>query len=211
MTWVCSRCGCQSYHYNRQRIQNVCDDCGLPIADQQREQQMMQYDRAYDNALQHLRAGNWTQTITQLQTLINQYPADAKLYKTLFQAATKDYSDYDMQDAYMRTNASTAWDKCARLSSIDSSMINYCRNKDMKYRQEVQAQSHRIIIWIFTSGLSIVLVALFSQANLDIYAFFLVITAGISLYKLHNLNPISSLRKQLEKPADLKENPFKRR
>lgn len=211
MSWVCSRCGSRSYHYNRQRIQNICDDCGHPIVDLQREQQMMQYDRAYDVALQHLRAGNWMQSITQLQALINQYPADVRLYKALLQAATKDYSDYEMQDENLRSNASNAWNKLVRLASIDSSMINYSRSKYIKYRQEIQAQSNRVTFWIFASGLSIVIAVLFSHASFNIFSFFLVIAASISLYKLYKLSPIMTLKRQLEKTVDLKENPFKRR
>ena len=72
MDRVCSRCGCSSFHYNRSNMRMKCDLCGHPVYDPQQDQQLMQYDRTYSQAMSHLAAGNWEQTIVLLRPLMSQ-------------------------------------------------------------------------------------------------------------------------------------------
>lgn len=76
MDRICSRCGCSSFHYNRSRMRMECDSCGTPVYDPQQEQQLMQYDRTYSQAMSHLASGNWEQTIALLRPLMSQYPTE---------------------------------------------------------------------------------------------------------------------------------------
>lgn len=57
MDRVCSRCGCSSFHYNRSKMRMACDLCGTPVYDPQQDQQLMQYDRTYSQAMSQLMAG----------------------------------------------------------------------------------------------------------------------------------------------------------
>lgn len=55
-----------------------CDSCGTPVQDPQQDQQLMQYDRTFSQAMSHLTAGNWEQTIDLLRPLMSQYPTEKK-------------------------------------------------------------------------------------------------------------------------------------
>ena len=57
-----------------------CDLCGAPLRDPQQDQQLMQYDRTYSQAVGHLTAGNWSQAIDLLKPLLEQYPTEKRLY-----------------------------------------------------------------------------------------------------------------------------------
>lgn len=102
MDRVCSRCGCSSFHYNRSRIRMECDSCGHPVYDPQQDQQLMQYDRTYSQAMSHLTAGNWEQTIGLLRPLMSQYPTEKRLYLAVLRAATQDFRDIDMRNTANR-------------------------------------------------------------------------------------------------------------
>ena len=83
-----------------------CDSCGHPVSDPQQDQQLMQYDRTYSQAMSHLAAGNWEQTIVLLRPLMSQYPTEKKLYLAVLRAATQDFGDIDMDNTANRTIAS---------------------------------------------------------------------------------------------------------
>ena len=153
MERICSRCGCSSFHYNRSRMRMECDSCGTPVYDPQQDQQLMQYDRTYSQAMSHLAAGNWEQTITLLRPLMSQYPTEKKLYLAVLRAATHDFEDIAMDNTANRSIASEAWDKLVRLNGVASEMLRYGRQRYEKHRGELNRQRTRILIWIFAAAL----------------------------------------------------------
>lgn len=150
MDRVCSRCGCSSFHYNRSRMRMECDLCGTPVYDPQQDQQLMQYDRTYSQAMGHLDVGNWEQAIVLLRPLMSQYPTEKKLYLAVLRASTQDFGDIDMDNTANRAIASEGWDKLVRLNGITGEMIRYSRQRYEKYRGELNKQRTLILAWIFS-------------------------------------------------------------
>ena len=111
----------KSYVFNRKDRMKV----RIPVYDPQQDQQLMQYDRTYSQAMSHLAAGNWEQTIVLLRPLMSQYPTEKKLYLAVLRAATQDFGDIDMDNTANRTIASEAWNKLVRLNGVTSEMIEY--------------------------------------------------------------------------------------
>ena len=163
MDRVCSRCGCSSFHYNRSRMRMECDSCGHPVSDPQQDQQLMQYDRTYSQAMSHLAAGNWEQTIVLLRPLMSQYPTEKKLYLSVLRAATQDFGDIDMDNTANRTIASEAWDKLVRLNGVTGEMIRYGSRRYEKHREELNKQRTRILAVLCTGGLAGCLYKVFSS------------------------------------------------
>ena len=153
MDHICSRCGCSSFHYNRSRMRMECDSCGHPVYDPQQDQQLMQYDRTYSQAMSHLAAGNWEQTIVLLRPLMSQYPTEKKLYLAVLRAATQNFGDIDMDNTTNRTIASEAWDKLVRLNGVSGEMIRYGSRRYEKHRDELNKQRARILASIFDAAI----------------------------------------------------------
>ncbi len=79
MDQICPRCGCRSFHYNRSRMRVECDACGHALTDPQELQLQRQDDRNFQQACEHLRAGNWQQA-AGLLPLMERRPVDRRLY-----------------------------------------------------------------------------------------------------------------------------------
>ena len=208
MERVCSRCGCSSFHYNRSRMRIECDSCGTPIYDSQQEQQLMQYDRTYSQAMSHLAAGNWEQTIVLLRPLMSQYPTEKKLYLAVLRAATQDFGDIDMDNAAHRTIASEAWDKLVRLNGVTGEMIRYSRQRYEKRREELNRQRTRILAWIFAAALcSFIVGLLFGTEH---YFIAMLFTGGLAgcLYKVFSSQPFKVIKQLMSGAPNYQHNPF---
>lgn len=208
MDRICSRCGCSSFHYNRSRMRMECDSCGHPVYDPQQDQQLMQYDRAYAQAMSHLAAGNWEETINLLRPLMRQYPAEKKLYLAALRAATQDFSDLDMHNTTNRATASDAWGKLVRLNGVTNEMIRYGRQRYEKYRGELNRQRTRILTWIFAAATcSIIAGGLF---NTQCYFIAALCTGGLvgCLYKVYTLSPAAVIKQLMNAVPNDQHNPF---
>lgn len=208
MDRVCSRCGCSSFHYNRSKIRMVCDLCGHPVYDPQQDQPLMQYDRIYSQAMSHLAAGNWEQTIVLLRPLMSQYPTEKKLYLTVLRAATQDFGDIDMDNTANRTIASEAWDKLVRLNGVTSEMIRYGSRRYEKHREELNRQRIRILAWIFAAAFcSIIAGVLFGT---ECYFIAVLCTGGLAgcLYKVFSSRPVKVINQLMSSIPNYQHNPF---
>lgn len=208
MERVCSRCGCSSFHYNRSRMRIECDSCGTPIYDSQQEQQLMQYDRTYSQAMSHLAAGNWEQTIVLLKPLVSQYPTEKKLYLAVLRAATQDFGDISMDNTANRAIASDAWDKLVRLNGVNSAMLRYGRQRYEKYRNELNRQRTRILAWIFAAALcSFIVGLLFGTEH---YFIAMLFTGGLAgcLYKVFSSQPFKVIKQLMSGAPNYQHNPF---
>ena len=208
MERVCSRCGCSSFHYNRSRMRIECDSCGTPIYDSQQEQQLMQYDRTYSQAMSHLAAGNWEQTIVLLKPLVSQYPTEKKLYLAVLRAATQDFGDISMDNTANRAIASDAWDKLVRLNGVNSAMLRYGRQRYEKYRNEFNRQRTRILAWIFAAALcSFIVGLLFGTEH---YFIAMLFTGGLAgcLYKVFSSQPFKVIKQLMSGAPNYQHNPF---
>ena len=78
MDQICPRCGCRSFHYNRSRMRVECDACGHALTDPQELQLQRQDDRDFQQACEHLRAGNWQQAAGLLLPLMERRPVDRR-------------------------------------------------------------------------------------------------------------------------------------
>lgn len=208
MDRICSRCGCSSFHYNRSRMRMECDSCGTPVYDPQQDQQLMQYDRAYSQAMSHLAAGNWEQTITLLRPLMSQYPTEKKLYLAVLRAATHDFGDISMDNTANRSIASEAWDKLVRLNGVTGEMLRYGRQRYEKHRGELSRQRTRILVWIFVAALcSIIAGVLFGTEN---YFIAVLCTGGLvgCLYKVFSSRPVKVIKQLMSDVPNYQHNPF---
>ena len=208
MDRICSGCGCSSFHYNRSRMRMECDSCGTPVYDPQQDQQLMQYDRTYSQAMSHLTAGNWDQTIALLRPLMRNYPTEKKLYLAVLRAATQDFRDISMENTANRAIASEAWDKLSRLNGITSEMIRYGRQRYKKHREELNRQRTRILAWIFAAAFcSIMAGVLFGTKR---YFIAVLCTGGLAvcLHKVFSLRPVKVIQQLTSAAPNHQNNPF---
>ena len=208
MDRVCSRCGCSSFHYNRSRMRMECDSCGHPVQDPQQDQQLMQYDRTYSQAMSHLTVGNWEQTIGLLRPLMSQYPTEKRLYLAVLRAATQDFMDIDMENAVNRATASEAWDKLIRLNGVTGEMLRYGRQCYEKHREELGKQRTKILAWIFAAAFGSILAGILFGA--ECYFFAVLCTGGLAgcLYKAFSSHPVKVIRQLMSAVPNYQQNPF---
>ena len=208
MEQICKRCGCSTFHYNRSRMRMECDSCGTPAHDDLQDQKMMNYDRAYTQAINHLTAGNWDQTISLLQPLLGEHPTDRKLYVAILRAATKDYRDTGMDNALCIASARDAWDKLTRLNGLTVQMLRYSRLRHEKQRTELMARRNRIQGWIIIAVISLVLAGVLFAAE---QVFLGLVSSGILVYFMKKVyeSDFRLVIKRLRKGSpDYRSNPF---
>lgn len=208
MDRVCSRCGCSSFHYNRSRMRMECDSCGTPVQDPQQDQQLMQYDRTYSQAMSHLTAGNWEQTIGLLRPLMSQYPTEKRLYLAVLRAATQDFRDIDMGNTANRATASEAWDKLIRLNGVTGEMLRYGRQRYEKHREELSKQRTKILAWIFAAASCSILAGILFGA--EYYLGGVLCTGGLvgCLYRVFSLHPVRVIKQLMSAAPNYQHNPF---
>ena len=185
-----------------------CDACGTPVYDSQQEQQLMQYDRTYVQAMHHLAAGNWEQTISLLQPLMNRYPTEKKLYLAVLRAATQDFGDVDMDNAAHRAVASEAWDKLARLNGVTGEMIRYGGQRYEKRREAHRGKRKSLLKWIFAAAFCSVMAGVLFDMEHPLAA--LLCTGGLIgfLYRASNLHPAMVIRQLTQAAPNAQSNPF---
>lgn len=208
MDRVCSRCGCSSFHYNRSRMRMECDSCGTPVQDPQQDQQLMQYDRTYSQAMSHLTAGNWEQTIGLLRPLMSQYPTEKRLYLAVLRAATQDFRDIDMGNTANRATASEAWDKLIRLNGVTGEMLRYGRQRYEKHREELSKQRTKILAWIFAAASCSILAGILFGT--ECYFLAVLCTGGLvgCLYKTFSSRPVKVIKQLMSAVPNYQHNPF---
>ena len=208
MEHTCRRCGCSSFHYNRSRMRMECDSCGTPVVDLQQDQRLMQYDRSYSQAMDHLAAGNWSQAIAILKPLLEQFPTEKRVYIAIFRSATQDYSDIEVANITNRSIASDAWDKLLRLNGVTGEMIRYSRKRHKKYRSELNAMLNKILLWIFLAALCSIVAGI--CIGIEQYFLTVLCTGGLlfCLYKLIVSKPIRVISQHIKTTPDYKDNPF---
>ena len=208
MERICNRCGCSNFHYNRSRMRMECDMCGHPIDDTGQEQQLMQFDRTYSQAMMHLTAGNWEQTINLLKPLKEQHPTEKKIYLAILRAATKDFNDISMDNQSTRAIASDAWDKLLRLNGVTNEMIRYSRLRYVKHVEELNKRRRGIIIWLFVAAaFSIVAGLLFGMDHGGIATLF-VISVFVCLYRVLLFYPANVIKLLKNAAPNQQQNPF---
>ena len=208
MELICSRCGCTSFHYNHGRRRLECDSCGAPVREPQENQQLMEYYRAYSQAMDHLCVGNWERAIDLLKPLVEQHPTDTHLYKALLKAATQDYSDITMLNTARRTLAANAWSKLERLNGITSTMLSYRSQWVSRRRKELCRQRNRILAWVFASALLCFIAGDLIDSGRVFVAVLCASGAVFCLNQMLSLNPANVIR-QLRSPAPaFRSNPF---
>ena len=127
MDQICPRCGCRSFHYNRSRMRVECDACGHALTDPQELQLQRQDDRNFQQACEHLRAGNWQQAAGLLLPLMERRPVDRRLYLAAFRAATKDYQDLEAPAPLRMMSADTTRNGKSDPSSDPPQSARPCR------------------------------------------------------------------------------------
>ncbi len=208
MDRVCSRCGCSSFHYNRIRMRMECDSCGAPAYDQQQDQQLMQYDRTYSQAMNHLTAGNWGETLALLRPLMSQYPTEKKLYLAALRAATQDFSNINMDNTANRTAASEAWEKLVRLNGMTDEMIEYSRRRYEKHREELNKQRTKILLWIFSAAFSSITAGILVSTECYFAAEICICGTVGCLYKVLKSHPFKIIKLHMSTVPNYKNNPF---
>jgi hypothetical protein len=185
-----------------------CDSCGTPVQDPQQDQQLMQYDRIYSQAMSHLTAGNWEQTIGLLRPLMSQYPTEKRLYLAVLRAATQDFRDIDMGNTANRTTASEAWDKLIRLNGVTGEMLRYGRQRYEKHREELGKQRTKILAWIFAAAFCSILAGILFGT--ECYFPAVLCTGGLvgCLYKAFSSHPVKVIKQLMSAVPYYQHNPF---
>lgn len=185
-----------------------CDSCGTPVQDPQQDQQLMQYDRTYSQAMSHLTAGNWEQTIGLLRPLMSQYPTEKRLYLAVLRAATQDFRDIDMGNTANRATASEAWDKLIRLNGVTGEMLRYGRQRYEKHREELSEQRTKILAWIFAAASCSILAGILFGT--ECYFPAVLCTGGLAgcLYKAISSHPVKVVKQLMSAVPNYQHNPF---
>lgn len=208
MAQMCPRCGGTSFHYNRTRMRMECNNCGTSINDTAQQEQQMQYDRTYSQAMGHLLAGNWDQTISILRPLLSQNPTDKNLYTAIVRAATEDFHDVTMNDSSRRSTASDAWNKLARLGGVTPAMIRYSQKRYEKHVAELSSQRNRIQGWLITASMAFVFAGIAIDQYAEWTALLLIGLAVFCLYKFFKKKPIAAIKQLSAKQPNYNDNPF---
>lgn len=208
MDWTCPRCGSKTYHYDRTRIQNRCSSCGYPVDDRQQTQQLMQYDRTLANACAHLQAGNWKETVSLILPLLRQWPADVRLHSLILQAATKEFQDYEMCDSSLRTAASDAWDKLARLNGLTDEMLRYSQLRYQKHIEKQTAIRNQFLLYILIATCLFFWMIFILGTNQD--GLYMLLTVGFiwTVYRAIKTHPLGAFRALLAPRPAWSANPF---
>lgn len=209
MSRICNRCGCSSFHYSPTRMQLECDACGAPVYDEQRVQQLMQFDRTYSQALEHIQVGNWDTAISLLRPLLNQFPSEKKLYVALLKASTNNFSNIEMNNASYCSIASNAWDKLLRLNFVSAEMMRYARKRYDKRIADLDIERKKLAKRIFIAAFLSVLAGLLFYSAAYFCGVVCVVCTIRFLYKLFTSDSFNIVRKasQTGQP-DYRQNPF---
>ena len=205
MEGVCSRCGCSRFHYNHRRMRMECDSCGAPWYDAGQEQQRMQYDRTYAQAMGHLTAGNWDRALSMLKQLADSHPTEKRVYQAILQAATQNFQDFRMGNASRKAAARDAWDKLARLRGVSGEMLRYGRQR----REEQNRQKGKMFRWLLAAAGCALLAGLCLEAMC--YSTATALSAGFAgcLFRVYTLHPEQLLERWLNPAPEDKGNPFR--
>ena len=208
MEHICSHCGCTSFHYNRARMRLECDMCGTPIEDSRAEQQLMQFDRIYAQAMSHLTAGNWQKTIGLLKPMLENYPTEKKLYLAILRAATQDFRDIDLKNESNRILASEMWNKLVRLNHVTAGMLAYSKRRYDKHQNELKKKRIQIIVCIFAAALCAVAAGIFFETEYYFLAIMFVnaIIGFLSLVFISH--PVRVIRQLGNNAVNYRNNPF---
>lgn len=204
---VCGRCGGTAFRYNRSRMRMECVSCGAPQHDEQQTQQLMQFDRTYAQAMEHLRAGNWERTIALLQPLLGQHPTEKKLHAALLRAATEDFGDLGVSDPDRRKTASDAWNKLVRLNGVDAGMLRYSRLRYELNRKELSQRMNRMLAWIFAAAFCAVLAGMLFGGTAYFWATVSLVCLLGCLWQIASYHPVRLMRR-LSAPPDDRSDPF---
>lgn len=207
MERICNRCGCSSFHYNRSRMRMECDSCGTPVYDEQQERQLMEYDRAYSQAMRHLTVGNWEHAINLLKPFLSQYPTEKKLHLAILRAATMDFRDIRMANSN-RVLAREAWNKLVRLNGINAQMIRYSRKRYNMHREELKRQRNGMLLWIFAAAFCSIMAGILFGMSADFLAFGCLGGLAVCLCKISDYHPFWLIEKLTATVPDYRSNPF---
>ena len=208
MAQMCPRCGGTSFHYNRTRMRMECSGCGTPISDTVQQEQQMQYDRTYSQAMGHLLAGNWDQSISILKPLLSQNPTDKAHYTAIVRATTEDFQDIAMNNTNRRNAASDAWNKLVRLGGVTIPMTRYSRKRYEQHLSELSRQKNKMLGWLITASTAFVFAGIAIDQYADGTAGLLIILAIFSLYKVLKMHPVATIKQLSAKQPDYTDNPF---
>ena len=208
MSISCTRCGCQSFHYNRRLASMECDSCGAKLHDPQQDQQLMQYDRTYAQAESHLLVGNWDQALSLLRPLTNQYPTDQRLYLGILRAATHNYQDVTLENASNKAIASDAWDKLVRLNCITAARVVYSKRRHNIKMREIKNKRNRLLWLIFLSVFCLIAAGICYETCQNTFMAILICCTVGCLYKAIKSHPVLTFRMLTNAPADDRMNPF---
>lgn len=185
-----------------------CDFCGTPFYDLEQEQQLIQYDRTYSQAMSHIAVGNWEEAVALLHPLMQQDPIDKRIYLAVLRALTQNFSDVDINNVSNRKSAAEAWDKLVRLNAITSEMLKYSRQCYDKHKSELDKQKRKILAWIFIAAAFSICAGLFWGT--ESYFIALLCIGGLikSLSKVLSLQPGILIKQIMCDAPTYQKNPF---
>ena len=207
---ICPVCGSTAYHYNSKRMSMQCSRCGHFLDEDQEQERQMNYDRSFHDALQHIKLGNWDQSLSILNSLKNQYPSEKRVYQAMIMAATEEFSVTEVTNTSRKRMAEDAWDKLVRLKGITGPIRAYGQKAYEHHRQKLQRR-RAVRGWIFVMNLILGLFWLVLIANSRpgwAFLTFCIIIYGWA--KLCKMNPaqVRAEWKKLPQSFEIRYNPF---
>lgn len=205
-TWICPSCGGTAKHYNTATGHFVCSSCGTEIISPEEERKKIHYLNTVQKAKDNLRVGNWDTSKQLVYPLLNDYPCDKTLYLILMAAITKGYEDYLFDSTLaQKQEAANVWNKLSRLDSINATMIDYARKKDLIAQSRWEALKKKVLLLIAGVVFAILLAVAISSALSTLVMLAIMVVLGRTIYQL---NPISTFKAKYEYDKRTHENPF---
>ena len=198
----CSCCGNSTFSYNFNGIR-ICRICGA-VYDPQSDQ----FNRTYNLAMGHLLAGNWDQVISMLQPLSYQYPVEKKLHEAILRAATRDFTDIDMNDASKRSTASASWDRLVRLNGVTGGMISYSQRRYERHMVELRSRKNNMLVWLFSASFCAFVTAILFNTSHYFYGSLSFGALVLCFVKTVNRHPIRSTKQLASTFPNYRNNPF---
>ena len=188
-------------------MRRECDGCGAPVDFQSEVQREERYFSAVSQADAHLTVGNWAQAVGLLSPLLQDNPGDSQLYLKLLRAATKDYSDFALEDNSMKTLAASCWSKLTRLNVFTPDMREYSRRMRSGMFGRLKKAAAVIIAWLLLAAVLMFTAAFEFSGGCEDAASFLAVGTVFCCYMALRKKPVKVFRLLWSDDSD-RSNPF---
>ena len=203
--WKCRMCGSRAYQFNPRSMRLACSECRSPISTAEEMKAKVQLEKTLAFAKQHLHVGNYSECRNLVLPLLDQYPADKRVYLMLLACSTKGYTDLHITDDEIRCEAAEYWDKLERLRCVNNAMIDYARRIRKRTNDETSKKRRKHIAALLCTCFLLLIFIAAGQPFLIVCGF---IATSIVLWRIGKVVFTSLFKEPTRNSTYSNSNPF---